>query len=74
MNHPSYAKDDGAERIVYIRAVGADELPPEAREQVGHAPVYAMHDETGARLALFGDRALAFVVARQNAMIPVSVH
>ena len=74
MNHPSYIDHDGAERIVYIRAVGADELPPQARSQIGTSPVYAIHDETGARLALVGDRALAFVVARQNEMTPVSVH
>lgn len=78
MDHPSLPKvlhgpaDDS--RIVYIRAVSADELPAEARAQVGDAALYAIHDASGARLALVGDRDLAFVVARQNEMTPVSVH
>ena len=74
MNHPAFAKDDGIERIVYIRAVQVDELPADARKQIGDAPVYAIHDQSGARLALVADRALAFAVARQNEMTPVSVH
>ncbi|PJA60546.1 MAG: DUF1150 domain-containing protein, partial [Rhodobacterales bacterium CG_4_9_14_3_um_filter_71_31] len=45
-----------------------------ARAQVGDAALYAIHDASGARLALVGDRDLAFVVARQNEMTPVSVH
>ncbi len=78
MDHPSLAQtlhkaaDDS--RIVYIRAVLPEELPAEARAQVGDAALYAIHDASGARLALVGDRDLAFVVARQNEMTPVSVH
>ncbi|PKP67483.1 MAG: DUF1150 domain-containing protein [Alphaproteobacteria bacterium HGW-Alphaproteobacteria-8] len=61
-------------RIVYIRAVPLGDLPAEARAQVGGAAIYAIHDASGNRLALVGDRDLAFVVARQNEMTPVSVH
>lgn len=78
MDHPALPKDlpEAAtdSRIVYIRAVQPGELPPEAREQIGDAPVYAIHDASGNRLALVGDRDLAFVVARQNEMTPVSAH
>ncbi|TVQ54931.1 MAG: DUF1150 family protein [Rhodobacteraceae bacterium] len=65
---------EGAGRIVYIRAVPAAELPPAARAQIGAQPVYAIHDAEGSRLALVVDRAVAFAVARQNDLTPVSVH
>lgn len=63
------------ERIVYVRPVAVAELPDELREQaMGLDTVYAVHDATGERLALVKDRKLAFIVARQNDMAPVSVH
>ena len=66
---------DDAERIVYVREVGLDELPDEVRDQVGgHKRLYAVHDAEGQRLALVADRKLAFILARQNDMAPVSVH
>jgi hypothetical protein len=74
MNHPTQFPDDGQNRIVYIRTVDPQDLPEDARDSVGDAPVYAIHDSEGKRLALVADRALAFVVARQNEMTPVSVH
>jgi hypothetical protein len=40
----------------------------------GLETLYAIGSETGERLALVRDRDLAFVVARQNDMTPVSVH
>ena len=78
MDHPSLPKgafpQGGGERIVYIRSVAASELPEEARAQIGDQRVYAIHSAEGARLALVADRALAFHVARQHEMTPVSVH
>lgn len=74
MNHPSMNPADGGERIVYIRSVDAAELPPEARAQIGDQAVYAIHDASGARLALVADRDVAFIVARQHDMTPVSAH
>ena len=38
------------------------------------APLYAVHDADGQRLAVVRDRRLAFVLARQNDLAPVSVH
>lgn len=61
-------------RIVYIRTVAQDELPPETRDRLGAAPLYAIHDSVGNRLALVADRDLAFQVARQHEMTPVSAH
>lgn len=62
-------------KIVYVRPVEVKDLPQDLREQAGGTgTVYALHDETGDRLALVRDRHLAFVVARQNDLAPVSVH
>jgi hypothetical protein len=74
MTFPGMKQADHGERIVYIRIVPASELPPEAQARTGGADVYAIHDENGARLALVADRDVAFVVARQNDLTPVSVH
>jgi hypothetical protein len=61
-------------RIVYVRAMSRDELPAEARAQVRAEALYAIHDETGARLAVTDDRAAAFTLARMHEMTPVSAH
>ncbi len=67
--------DESAERIVYVRPVAVAELPAEVQEQaMGMDEIYAVHDADGQRLALVKDRALAFVLARQNDLAPVSVH
>lgn len=63
------------ERIVYVRPVAVADLPEEVRQQaMGLDTIYAVHDASGERLALVKDRKLAFIVARQNDMAPVSVH
>ncbi len=62
-------------RIVYVRPVDVDDLPDEVKEQVGGAKtLYAVHDANGQQLALVKDRRLAFVLARQNDLSPVTVH
>jgi hypothetical protein len=66
---------EDAERIVYVRPVAVAELPAEVREQAaGMEEIYAVHDADGQRLALVKDRTLAFILARQNDLAPVSVH
>ncbi len=63
------------ERIVYVRPVAVADLPDEVRQHaMGLETIYAVHDASGERLALVRDRQLAFIVARQNDMAPVSVH
>jgi hypothetical protein len=74
MEHPSIPADAAPGRIVYIRTVEKSELPQETRERLGDAPVYAIHDATGNRLALVANRDLAFAVAREHEMTPVSAH
>ncbi|MEE9329756.1 MAG: DUF1150 family protein [Parvularculaceae bacterium] len=69
-------------RLVYVRPViakdvmddlteGDDGLDMDIPEE---AILYALHSADGARIALMGDRELAFAAARQHEMTPVSVH
>lgn len=68
-------EDQNLEKIVYVRPVAVADLPEDLRAQTdGMTTVYALHDTSGERLALVRDRQLAFLVARQNDMAPVSVH
>lgn len=61
--------------VVYVRRVAMDSLPDEVRQQApGLDALYAVHGIDGARLALVADRGLAFRLARQNELTPVSVH
>jgi hypothetical protein len=61
--------------IVYVRPVAVRDLPDEVRAQVdGMSQLFAVHSDTGERLALVTDRKMAFVLARQNQMSPVHVH
>ena len=65
--------DEGS--TVYVRSVRAADLPQDVREQVGgRETLYAVHRADGERLALVKDRKLAFVLARQNDLAPVTVH
>ena len=66
----------GAHRvIVYVRPVQVRDLPIALQEQAeGFQTLYAVHRPNGDRLALVADRNLAFALARQHDMAPVSVH
>lgn len=63
----------GAPSIVYVRPVSAEEL-----SQIPGAPegaaLYSVHAADGTRMAVVGSRAAAFMAARENEMVPVSVH
>ena len=65
-----------AERaIVYVRPVSVADLPEDVQAQIGGlATVYSVNRPDGERVALVADRNLAFVLARQHEMEPVSVH
>ncbi|QGX97895.1 DUF1150 family protein [Roseovarius faecimaris] len=71
-----YTLQDADERgIVYVRPVKVDDLPDEVRAHAGGLEtLYAVHSAQGEQLALVKDRTLAFVLARQNNMVPVTVH
>ncbi|MEX3014413.1 DUF1150 family protein [Gymnodinialimonas hymeniacidonis] len=65
----------GERPIVYIREVSVSDLPDEVQERAqGLDTLYAIGGENGEQIALVKDRDLAFIVARQNDMSPVSVH
>lgn len=72
----------GGRKLVYVRAVLArdvlDELVDEDGDLIVDVPetatLYSVHAADGERIALVGDRELAFAAARQHEMNPVSVH
>lgn len=75
MTNEHNATQLNAGRIVYIRPIAVADLPYDLRQKAnGLVTLYAIGSETGERLALVRDRDLAFVVARQNDLTPVSVH
>ena len=64
-----------AARIVYVREVAVADLPQALQDEAeGLETLFAVHSPDGARLALVRDKAIAFALARQNDMAPVSVH
>ncbi len=71
----NFAPEDQTERLAYIRAVDAGELPDDVKAQLGEIKqLYALHASDGERLALVKDREMAFILARQNDLAPVTVH
>ena len=75
MNEKFDFSPEGSGNTVYIRRVALDTLPDDVRRQVPDVDaLYAVHGIDGERLALVKDRELAFVLARQNELTPVSVH
>ncbi len=72
----------GGSRLVYVREVTKDEVIDDITDENGEleieipdgAVLYALHAADGSRLALLGDRDVAFAAARQHEMDPVSVH
>lgn len=66
---------EGERNIVYVRAVAVADLPEDVQEQAeGLKTLYALHRPDGERLALVRDRDMAFALARQNDLAPVSLH
>ncbi|WP_425051668.1 DUF1150 family protein [Psychromarinibacter sp. S121] len=61
--------------IVYVRSVDVADLPEDVQAEVeGLETIFAVHNTEGERLALVRDRKMAFALARQNDLAPVSVH
>ena len=74
MNTPYDFKDNG-KPIVYVKSVAVGDLPEEMRAAAGGADrLFAVHNADGQQLALVSDRRLAFMLARQHDMTPVTVH
>ena len=69
------ALPEGEIKLVYVRPVAVAGLPDAIRAQIRAVEtVYSVHGEDGAQLALVANRDLAFALARQHEMQPVSVH
>ena len=65
----------GDKPIVYVKSVAVADLPAEVQAQAeGLDQLYAVHDEDGQQLALVANRTLAFTLARQHDLSPVTVH
>ncbi|WDI31768.1 DUF1150 family protein [Hyphococcus flavus] len=72
----------GGRKLVYVRTVVARDVLEDLVDEDGDVAMeidesdtlYSVHSSTGERLALVGDRELAFAAARQYEMTPVSVH
>lgn len=63
----------GAPHMVYVRPVKAAELP-DVSGLPENAELYAVHAADGTRMAVLTSRDAAFYIARENDMMPVSVH
>ncbi|MEX0646049.1 MAG: DUF1150 domain-containing protein [Parvularculaceae bacterium] len=72
----------GGRKLVYVRPVVARDVMGDLIDEDGDmvlevpedATLYSVHTADGERIALVGDRELAFAAARQHEMNPVSVH
>ena len=73
-DHATLPEIRDLDTAVYIRAVAVEGLEPDIDVPEGLETVYALHDGSGRRLALFGERAAAFAVARSNDLEPLSAH
>ena len=74
--HDTNIQSAGAS-LVYVRKVAVHDLPQSVQDEAregGLDELYALHRADGEQVALVGDRHLAFTLARQNDLDPVSVH
>ena len=61
--------------LVYVKSVAVADLPQEVQQEAGdRSELFAVHDAQGEQLALVADRNLAYSLAIQNDMVPVTVH
>ena len=61
--------------LVYIKSVAVTELPLDLQRQVGpDKTLYAVHKADGERVAVVENRALAYSLARDNDLTPMTLH
>ena len=61
--------------LVYIKTVAVSELPLDLQRQVGpDKTLYAVHKADGERVAVVENRALAYSLARDNDLTPMTLH
>jgi len=71
MTDKIHAADKG-QPIVYVRQANPEVLPDHLKSSADK--MFSVHDAEGQVLALTEDRKVAFALARQNDLVPVSVH
>ncbi len=82
LNSPEAFAALGGNKLVYVREVSKDDVIDDITDENGELEIdipegttlYALHAADGSRIALLGDRDVAFAAARQHEMNPVSVH
>lgn len=75
MHQPFNFGAEDKEKTVYVRKILVADLPQAVRDQItGVDELYSVHRADGERVALVKDRDLAFVLAREHDLAPVSVH
>ncbi|QQA43237.1 DUF1150 family protein [Pelagovum pacificum] len=63
------------QNMVYVKPVDVADLPEDVQEEAGDLEqLFAVHNSDGEQLALVADRNLAFSLARQHDMSPVTLH
>ncbi|MEL6682510.1 MAG: DUF1150 family protein [Pseudomonadota bacterium] len=73
--HTNIDLKDLGQDIVYVKPVLVADLPAEVQNEVGDIEeLFAVHNSAGEQLALVANRKLAFHLARENKMHPVTVH
>ena len=70
-----YDLKDFGQNIVYVKPVLVADLPADMQTEVGDLEqLFAVHNAAGEQLALVANRKLAFHLARENDMQPMTVH
>lgn len=60
--------------LVYIKEIAAVDLPMELRADIEDiSPMFSVHNAKGIQLALVGNRQLAYQLAHQNNLVPMTV-
>ncbi len=66
--------DTLGENIVYVKQIPATDLPDEVQDQIGELKtLFAVHNQNGEQLALVATKKLAFHLAEQNQLQPVTL-
>jgi len=66
---------DLGRNIVYVKQIEASDLPADLRAEAGDLEtLFSVHNADGEQLALVANRSLAFHLARENRMVPVTLH
>ena len=61
--------------IVYVKEIETTDLPEDLQAEAGDLEtIFSVHNAKGDQLALVANRSLAFHLAREHKMVPVTLH